>query len=445
MAADTIIPDMLNSILPVLTPTERWQALKGFDTNFTVKHWFTLVAAAVLIILVVLLLWVSYKRKVEERKIDQKLFVDCAERIGLSGHERQILLQVVKKSGLKQSDTIFSMEDAFSRGAAKLVEESIATPQAADECERLRVDISFLREKLGFLPRNSTGLQAKSRKPSSRQIPIGKELHITASKTPRSVGVDSKVVKNDDMELTLKLKAPVTSKPGETWRGRFYFSGSVWEFDSSVVRCDGDVLVLNHSDSIRFINLRRFLRVPVNKQAFIARFPFARVLPPDTNSGQVASKKKRRLRSTSGGSWGLPKFVPAVVTELAGLSLCLDVSLEIKVGEKVLVIFKLDEQEKRNFSSRKAGKMPTSRVPARQGPKVVQAVGEVRHAKSVENGLSIAVELTALSDSEINELVCLTNTESPRVNTKKHDIFSPVSDEQGAERDIAEPATVRGA
>jgi len=402
-----VIIEGLNTILLALTPIERWQAARQLDSYFTAERWFTLITVAVLISLIALFLWVSYKRAAEERKIAERLFVNYAERVGLSAHERQILLEVVRASRLKRKDAIFTLKDAFDRGATRLIEQSLSASlpstllgagfarrsslvarvtrlgegrsrsgtghqrrvTSCEENERLRADLSFLREKLGFLPPNLAGLPAKPKRLSSRQIPVGRELHITPCKTRDSAGIESTVIKNDDMELTLKLARPLKSELGEYWRARFYFSASAWEFDSSVLRCEGDILVLNHSDNVRFINLRRFLRVPVNRPAFVARFPFT-----------------TPLLSCEGenGGWGPPEFVPAVVTELAGLSLRLDVPLEVKIGERVLVIFK-------------------------SGSKIMEDVASVRHTQAIKNGFSIAAELIGLSDSDVNELVCATN------------------------------------
>jgi hypothetical protein len=423
MLIDTIIIDGLNSIFLLLTPVQRWQALKEFETNLTVEHWLILIGAVALLILVALFLWISYKRMIEERKIAESSysgFFDCAERAGLSEEERQTLLRIALKSGLKQSDAIFSMEDAFNRGATKLVEENVtaqmsstkSTLQRCKENEHLKTILAFLREKLGFLFRSSTNLTTKSKKLNSRQIPIGKELQITPCETHKSAGIDCTVIKNDDIELTLKLNEPVKIGAGEYWRARFNFKASVCEFDSSVVRCDGDIIVLNHSNNIRFINLRRFVRVPVKKPAFIARFPFVKV--PHSRSkndnGKAAYNVEPRSEKNTIDTWGPPEFIPAVVTELAGVGLRLNAPLDVKSGDRLIIVFKLYEEEDNSSFSKKAGKIITS--------KIIQDICEVKRIRPIENGLSIAVELIGLSDSDVNELVRATNIASARINQR---------------------------
>jgi hypothetical protein len=266
------------------------------------------------------------------------LFVEYAEKRGLSERECQVLLGIASQAGLRRNEAIFTMGSAFDRGAAKMVEESFVGQRTAEESKQLKTELSFLREKLGFQKQapTSVGSPTRSKKLSSRQIPVGKKLRITRRKIhDRDSGdIETAVIKNNSMELTVKLAVPVRSGSGELWRARYYFGASVWEFDTSVVSCDGDILVLNHSDNVRFINRRRFLRVSVNKPALIASFPFARMVAGDSDNSKIAS----------GSTWGPPEFIPAVVTELAGPGLRIEAPLEIKVGERVLVVFSLDEE-----------------------------------------------------------------------------------------------------
>ncbi|OHB57861.1 MAG: hypothetical protein A2173_07220 [Planctomycetes bacterium RBG_13_44_8b] len=432
----TIIIEGLNTILLALTPVQRWQALKGFETDISPQRWFTLICVIALMILALMLLWVSYKRISEERKISEQMFFDCTDRLGLNEHECRILLKVVKKSGIKQKDAIFTMEDAFLRGATKIIDESIAiqpnSPESAykkiEENERLISDLAFLREKLGFKPYSTTSLKTKPKNMSSRQIPVGKELHITPHKIPRSTGVDCKVIQNNNVELTLKLETPVQSLPGELWHVRFYATSSVWEFDSSVVCCDGDVLVLHHSNNIRFINRRRFMRTQVNQSAFVARFPFEKIYNSEQNSNDSRTDQKAEQKPVKGSidSWAPPEFVPAVVTELAGVGLCLDVPFEVELGERLIIVFKL-ENDDHDSSSQEADNIST--------PKIIQDICEVRHKKATKNGLSIGVELIGLNDSDVNELVRFTNSTLAKVRNKTAAI-QPVEEESNTVQNL---------
>ncbi len=430
-------------VVLALTPTERWKAAGRFGTGMT-ERWLILTGVAVIIVLTALLLMISLRRTTQKHKVSGQLFVDYAEKRGLSGRERQILLEIANKAGLKRSQAIFSMVGAFDHGAGKMIEESLAQ-QGAEESKWLRTELSFLREKLGFQKKSSVsiGPPTKLKKPSSRQIPAGKQLHITRRKSPDLGDIESTVIKNDNMELTVKLTTPVESKLGEFWRARYYFGVSVWEFDTSVVRCNGDILVLNHSDDMRFISRRRFLRVRVNKPAFIARFPFSRTLSPNSNSSNKGRAVKQGSANASDSSWGPPEFIPATVTELGGPGLLIETPLEVKAGDRVLVIVNLSETidarpSNAGFRLKPAvgGSIPDTRRESR----IVEDIGEVRHTKAIQDGFSIAVELTGLSDSNVSELIRATNAASIRTNSNRQD--TPIS--VNTEENVSEAASLQG-
>ncbi|MFZ2146831.1 MAG: hypothetical protein WAV28_06390 [Sedimentisphaerales bacterium] len=430
-----------NIIVPALTPVERWKAAGRFSTGMT-EYWFILIGIAVIIVLTVLLL-VSLRRKAQERKVSGRQFFDYAEKRGLSGRERRILLETAHKAGLKESQTIFSMVGAFDHGAGKMIEESLAQ-QGAEESQRLRTELTFLREKLGFQKKTSAsiGSSTKLKKPSSRQILTGNKLHITRRKNLDLGDIESTVIKNDNMELTVKLTTPVESQPGEFWLARYYFGVSVWEFDTSVVRCNGDILVLNHSDDMRFISRRRFLRAAVNKPAFIARFPFSRTLPPNSNSSTKVPVSKQGSANASSSTWGLPEFIPATVTELGGPGLRIEAPLEVKAGDRVLVIVNLGAEQSQDLIPHQKINSPSS-VPvqdSRTTPlKIVEDIGEVRHIEFIKDSFSIAVELTGLSDSDINELIRAANAASIRTTGNRQN--SPDSEET---EKVPKPAIVQG-
>lgn len=402
--------EKLNLIVSSLTPMERLRAAGQFNTDFL----FIITGVAAIMILTALLFIISFHRIAQEHKISKQSFLSHAEKKGLSERECQILLDIADKTGLKRNESIFTMLDAFDQGADQMIKESLAQ-QEVEQSRWLRTEISFLREKLGFQkkPQASIGSSTKSQRPSSRQIPIDKIVHITRRKSYELADIEAVVINNDDTELTVKIKTPLESKPGELWRARYHFGTSVWEFDTSVIGCKDDILILNHSDNIRFINRRRFLRVPVNMPAFVARFPFSRTLPSD------------KSMSATSHVWGPPEFIPATITELGGPGLRLEVPTKITVGDRVVVIFKLIEANKYEGNSPAANTFPKSasvRKHQTSQSKIVEDIGEVRNIRDIQDGFSIAVELTGLSDSNLSELIRATNAFSLSKNDNQQEL-----------------------
>ncbi|MHC4682866.1 MAG: hypothetical protein ACYTEW_00970 [Planctomycetota bacterium] len=125
MPTALVVTAGFNFVVLALTPVERWKAAGRFNTNFMTEHWFVLTGAAAIIILTALLLMVSYNRAAKEQKLTEQLFAKYAKKRGLSRRERQILLEIARKAGLKRGEAIFTMGSAFNRGAAKMIEESL--------------------------------------------------------------------------------------------------------------------------------------------------------------------------------------------------------------------------------------------------------------------------------------------------------------------------------
>ncbi|MBL7188324.1 MAG: hypothetical protein ISS70_18520 [Phycisphaerae bacterium] len=390
-----------NNVILALTPIERWQAVRRLASDLVGEQSFALVCGAVLIVLTVLLIVASYGRKKKDRKSADQLFGTYANERGLSRREQTILLEIAGKAKLRRSESIFTLASAFSLGAAQVTGEVLAS-QGARASRRLRVELTVLREKLGFRERvsDSVGSAATLSKPSSRHIPVDKNLQIIRHEHERA-DIEATVIKNDDIELAVRLSKPLEAGPGQVCRVHYYYGASVWEFDASVVSCHGGILVLAHSYDVRFINRRRFFRVPVKKPAFIARFPFAKTLPSGKNDDESAAGDLPYR-------WGLPEFVPATVTELGGPGLRVEAPLEVEVGERVLVILKMNGEsaaDRHRVSPRSGHRTPRS-------SRIVEDIGEVRHVTAIEDGFSIAIELTGLSDSNINELIRETNSAS---------------------------------
>ena len=416
MIISHIITTLLNIGTLALTPQQRWHATGQLESNGSAMthHQFIICALLTIVVLTGLLLLISIRRIKQKRKVSNELFLKYAEKKGLSAHELQIIVAVAAKAGIRQKDDVFTMDDAFDRGVTVIVEESIARGQGPEEIRQLKTELSFLREKLGFqnqfIP-SVAGTAGKPKKLSSRQIPAGKSIHITRRMNRVSDEIEAAVIENTEMELTVKLVTPLRINFGEVWRVHCYFGTSVWEFDTTVVGYDGNVLVLNHSDEVRFVNRRRFLRVPVSKPGFIAHFPFEKTHQVKGESKTGVSIAWQNLSNRIGSFLKPPEFFPAVVTELAGPGLRIEESMEVKVGDRVLVVFELDKDDTQNQALH--GKT--------KPPRIVENIGEVRHVKTIEKGFSIAVELTGLSDAEIDELVCVTNAASVKTSAQSGD------------------------
>ncbi|MDI9430169.1 MAG: hypothetical protein QM570_00440 [Planctomycetota bacterium] len=402
MIVSDLIRDMIQAATSVLTPLERWSAARRLSESpspYTSQHGFILAAVVTLVVLIGLLWWISHRRRTQSKTLTRELFAESAVRRGLSGRERQILLAIVMRGGLRRSHDIFTTVDAFDRGAAKLLAECRST-RTLEENERLKTEVAYLREKLGFRALRGLGGSGVSRRPSSRDIPVGRGVEMTRRRRHASVPVRAEVVRNDDLELAVQLDEPVEARAGDLWCVRYAFGVYVWEFDATAVTCDRTRLVLNHTDDVRFVNRRRFPRVAVHLPALVACFPFARRQRAADNDLQEADGDTMVLDG--------PTFVSGTVTELAGPGLRIEVPSRVRPGERVLVVFRPTGVE---------GAKP-DREPAIDDTYVLEDIGLVRHCRAASGGMSIAVELSGLSEAEIDELVRITNAIASKVNVE---------------------------
>jgi hypothetical protein len=396
-----IYATMSNFFIMALTPQQRWQAARHFDNTPSVQQWVYMAGIAALLILAAVAVFLFLRRRAVHVAESGEHFIEQAVKRGLSDSERRVLVYVAKLAGLKDHSTIFTMKKAFSLGAQKLVREA-SSGMSTERIKQLVKELHQLREKLGFQERfkGSMNGATEGQKPSSREIPEGKTLYITR-RTNRDVDdIEAIVTGNTDEGIIVRLPVSVNSPPNEQWQVRCFYGASVWEFDVTVIESDGDILILGHSENIRFINRRRFLRVPVNRKAYIASFPFEKHVIADSATGSLPRESAFEEKIA------LPQFTPAVLKELAGPGLRIESPLELKVNQRVAVVFELESQ-------------PVNEV-HRNGPavRIAEGLGEVRHVKAIEKGFSVAVELMGLSDADINELTRATNVAAVEANMK---------------------------
>ena len=311
-----------------LTPTERWAAARRMHPTFVSEYGFIVLAGLILLLLTVLLWWVSFGRKAQQVDVPRELFSEHATRRRLSARQRQILLAVVARSGLKHNHQVFTKADAFDRGAKQLLAECVAN-RTPEENERLKAEVARLGEKLGFR------------------------------------------------------------------------------------------LVLNHNEKIGFAHQRHFPRVSVNGAALVASFPLLgdASIAVDTGTSFLEA----------------PTFVEGVMVELAGPDLQVQAELDVQPGDRVLVVFN-----------------PVTTPPLGQedgtppGGRVIQSVGEVKHCREAVDGRVVALELTGLSDSEIDELMAIVDAAS-RPDAERPAAPNVGPDERADPQPAANSGIVQGA
>ncbi len=401
-----------------LTPIQRLEAIRTLGGDPKTNPWYTGLGVAAIIVLLILLVIINRHQKNYKQKSSHQVFAGYAQKHGLTNRESQLLWSIALKAGLQRSESIFTLPTAFHRGDMELLQECLVE-HGSEESERLQVELSFLREKLGFNKkiRSKLVVDGNSSELSSRQIPAGKKIYIRHHRAANTGDIESVIIKNTPKEMTVQLDVQVEVAFGHSWRCRYYSGASLWEFDTTVTSCSGSIVSLQHSNEIRLINRRKFLRVPTRQRAAIAQYPFIK------RSGQTGTwprKKTDAIEQPALKPVNLltpPVFTPAVVTELGGPGLRVTTHLNVKINDKVLIIFILNQTKPTNNPADAQLFQDTV------DEKVIESIAMVKHIKAnQEEGFSIALELTGLEDGDIDELIRATNEASIGIDKRNKQI-----------------------
>lgn len=389
--------------LLALSPAERWQAARTVPVPQAANQSLVpILLAVVLVVLVIVLIKVSFSSIKRDKLRHEKAFAENIRRLNLSTHEHQLLLDIVRESGLRHRHAIFQQKAAFDRGADRWLAKSSKEAKDPESKKQLLAEMGFLRDKLHLTEvdtppleqgksdeiesETGTGTGKRRSRLTTRELPLNKLLHITRRLDRQNDDFHGTIVANNAEQLVLQIETPIKISFGEIWHARYYFGASVWEFATTVSSYDGDRLVLQHSQNVRFVNRRRFVRVATKHRAFIAHYPF------------------QHLEDGTSDAWVPVDFQPATVTELAGPGLRMETSMPAEPGDRVLVSFRLE--------------IPGDTDPTGKGC-VINTMGEVKRVEPMYDHHAMGIHLMGLKDGDIDQLVGLTNkavyaTPSPR-------------------------------
>lgn len=400
----------LSHYVAALTAVQKLEAVKILSSEPAVEKSFAVFGVIAITAMTVLFVFVTALRRRCEKIRRQTVFDDLARRAGLSGDEQKLLSSLAKTAKIKRAELLFTDVTLFDRSVLRMVEKAVNEKKDEKWIKTLRLEQAFLREKLGFSKRltASTLSRPAVHRPDSRSIAVDKAVELISSKNNSDI-IDAAVVENSELGITVKVKNSVNISSGQRWLVRYYRGANICEFDTVCISSEDNVISFNHSDRIRIVNRRQFIRVPVQKRAFIAPFGFTR----DISSEAPGIEQNQSL---------LPGFRPAVLTEIGGPGLKLESDLQVGIGERVLVVFELERSGKSRYEE------PGTEF-AYSKKRLIQDVAVVRNISSNNERQSIAVELVGLSDNELDGLIQATNAELIR-NVKSRKLSTDLETER---------------
>lgn len=383
-----------------LTPEQKYAAVRRLSReshwDLMTNKWFILFGASVIFLLSIVLLAVRRIRVERKMEESERKFNFEANRKGLTAEEREILSGISVRASLKLKNAIFTLPAVFDRGAAKLMQEMFTAGQNIADRKRLNMSVNSIKAKLGFEKSSRVyGVSRGRRKSlSSRGLEEGRKVWIAPKGKSGVTRIEAVVAKNDEHELVLRSEIAVLSVPGDMWNVQYRVGSAVWEFDALTMVCGVDGLELNHSDNVRYSNRRRFNRAAINRPGLVSKFPV------------LWGEKSMKLR--------IPAFTDCTITEISGVGLRIKTDLELAFGERILIMFELEEG------------------------KQISDIAEVRGARDTALGHSIGIEMTGVDESGVDELVRVTNAAAAVAEHSKSDWEVSAEDaENGIESELS--------
>jgi hypothetical protein len=140
----------------------------------------------------------------------------------------------------------------------------------------------------------------------------------------------------------------------------------------------------------------------------VAKFPFEQIVQWSDTTAKKNQKKTVPVHPID--AYGSPELTAATLTELGGPGLRIETSLDVKTGDRVLVVFDLEVEP-----------LVSEDIPyEKRRSRLIEDIGEVRHVKLLDGCVSIAVELSGLKDTDVNALIRATNAALIDINEKKN-------------------------
>lgn len=340
-----------------LSVDERWEAMRSWGVFNGRDVLGPLFYGAVLLVIVTMVALLIMRRREQQRRHWQAFEAD-AQHAGLSRAEQELLMVMSNLASLRRPEIIFSIEQAFGRGASRLQDSPRVRAMPPEKREHVAAMVTTISQKLGFMPLP----KAAPASISTSQIEIGSVVSITPDGQDQEFEIT--VAASDEAEMIAIAAADLDLAAGARVKANYSNLGTVWEFETEVKAVEGRSIRLAQTHHIRFINRRRFPRVETMQEAMAARFEFFQ----------------------DGHDMQEPQFVNAILTEIAGPGLLLEAPLSAALNEKMLVVVMFDID------------------------RVIQGLGKVRRVTPIDSERNaIALELMDLKPEEIAELARQTN------------------------------------
>lgn len=345
-------------LLAKTTAMERWQGAKNVPEWHFGWEWLTGIGLGTFVIIAGIGLIGFLRTRKKLGRMGEDWYEQTRK---LNGEEIELLTRLIQQSGLTRSEPKFTLQHAFNTGVNNYCSSETYCDLSPEDQTAHRRSINELRRKLAI------DVPERENAPGTKRIPVGSILTVMNLPEPEEVNV--RVEGRGDDGLLVEPLSAVDGKIGTALVVRHFDGDRVWEINTQITHRVEGMWLIDHDPAMRPINVRRFVRVPIKRRALVGVFPFH---PKEATVSKMTP----------------PSFVEALLMEIAGPGLLLEMDLELKVGQRILIVFELDNQRQ------------------------IQSVGRVRRVNFQSNPTRYGVELVGLKPAQIAELMNLTNAQA---------------------------------
>lgn len=355
-----------------LSPYERFEAMRNMDSGpqgglyaLLTNKWFIMLGFSVIFFLLLVLAAIRQQNREKNRLKQFRMFEEKANLFGLTPEERELLYAIARLARIKQAVNIYFRPGDFEEGMARYLKKTLAA-QTDEEVKKREISVlESIKYKIGFVRKNVSykGRYRRSQYLTSRQIPVNAEVSVSPSAHSEGREYKVTVVSNEVTGIEFQSSASLPFQAGDACSIHYMIGAVLWGFDVIVLSSEGPKLKVCHVDHARYINRRRFVRVPLHQPIWVAPFPVL----------------------SEGAKPSLPSFSKVEIAEFSGPTVRLRGVLEVQRKDRVLVIFEIE--------------------PGR----IVQDIAEVQRIGQTETGSFYILELTGLDDRSEDELIRITN------------------------------------
>ena len=247
---------------------DRWRGARASAQADHGSTWmWTALLGALLLVFAAALVGLVIRRLRRDRRA-WKLFAQQAKGHGFDAEQQEILTRIARLAGMRNPLAIFTVAQAFDRGAEGYLHSPAFTGRSGADQDWARLQIPELRSGMAY-PQSGPGGNPDAR--NTRSLPAGTAL--TVFRPDRNELFDAEIISTNAVDMAVQAKRSTYCRTGELVLVQFSDGRQRYEFETTVVRARNGRILLDHNDQALPAESRRHVPIALRRPARIAKLP----------------------------------------------------------------------------------------------------------------------------------------------------------------------------